>query len=383
MTVLRRSLFTAVLVIVLGSSVLAGLSRSAFARDLRITIPKRSRPTPVQQLNRAGVEAVNKHQLDKARELFYKAYLYDPGDPFTLNNLGYVAELEGHADRAQSFYSLASAQATEARIDLTSDRNLKGEALNSAVNSVGDVALQVNRANVQAVRLLAQGRLREANAQLQYALKLDPKNPFTLNNMGVVEEGEGAYREALNDYTTVANSAADEKVVVTMNEAWRGKSVSDMARASANRLRARMSTLESVDAQVAVLNLRGVSALNHGDWREARQDFSQAYRLAPDNAFSLNNQGYIAEMDGDLETAQEFYHEADNGGGAGLKVGVASRPAAEGMRLSAVADGNQGQVNGAIDTLRASRRGNAASVQLKRRDGTAIDTSSPPPTPQQ
>ena len=55
-----------------------------------------------------------------------------------------------------------------------------------------------------------------------------------------------------------------------------------------------------------MLTLRGVSATNQNDWSTAKQDFLQAYSLDSDSAFSLNNLGYVAEKDGDLETAQ-FY----------------------------------------------------------------------------
>jgi Flp pilus assembly protein TadD len=99
------------------------------AGDLKITIPKRSQLTPVQRLNREGVEAIQKNQFDKAKALFYKAYLYDPGDPFTLNNLGYIAELEGQVERAQNFYGLASMQPTEATIDRASSKAMKGQPL--------------------------------------------------------------------------------------------------------------------------------------------------------------------------------------------------------------------------------------------------------------
>src|SRR6266480_7314809 len=105
-----------IFIVLLGS----GLIPSALAGDFRINIPKRSHLTPVQRLNRAGVEAVRKNQYGKAKELFYKAYLFDPGDPFTLNNLGYIAELEGQVERAQTFYGLASGQPTEALIDQAS-----------------------------------------------------------------------------------------------------------------------------------------------------------------------------------------------------------------------------------------------------------------------
>ena len=79
--------------------------RSARAGDLKLTLPKRSELTFVQRLNRDGVDALRKQQYEKAETLFYKAYLFDPGDPFTLNNLGYISELQGQLDRAQKFYS--------------------------------------------------------------------------------------------------------------------------------------------------------------------------------------------------------------------------------------------------------------------------------------
>jgi tetratricopeptide (TPR) repeat protein len=82
------------------------LAGTASAGDLRLNLPKRTQPTPVQKLNRQGVRALEKHDYAKAKALFYKAYLLDPNDPFTLNNLGYIAELDGEVERAQRFYAL-------------------------------------------------------------------------------------------------------------------------------------------------------------------------------------------------------------------------------------------------------------------------------------
>ena len=67
------------------------------ASDLRVPIPQRSISTPSEKLNREGVAQLKHGHQKKAKQLFYKAYLLDPEDPFTLNNLGYVAELEGDA----------------------------------------------------------------------------------------------------------------------------------------------------------------------------------------------------------------------------------------------------------------------------------------------
>src|SRR3977135_1202580 len=84
--------------------------QTTLTADLRLPLPAHSSTTPVQKLNREGVEAVRKHDVGKAKKLFYQAYLLDPNDPFTLNNLGYVSELEGAIDRAQPFYALARTQ---------------------------------------------------------------------------------------------------------------------------------------------------------------------------------------------------------------------------------------------------------------------------------
>jgi Flp pilus assembly protein TadD len=356
------------LAVLLGSC----LVDSVLAGDFRITIPKRSHLTPVQQLNREGVEAVQKGQLDKAKALFYRAYLLDPGDPFTLNNLGYIAELDGQVERAQSFYRLASGQATEALIDRASSSGLEGESLKSAIDAVHDIPMQVNRANVAAVRLLSENRAWEADSILRRALALDPKNGFTLNNLGVSKEAQGEFSEALKYYGEAAESHANDTVVVTMNADWRGKSISEMSAENAKRLHARMNTLQSPEIQTALFNLRGVSAMNRNDWRGAWENFSQAYKLGPSNAFSLNNQGYMAELNGDLETAQEFYREAQRAGDSGAQVGLATRRDAEGIRLYSVANGSEAEVSGAIEAASQERRRNAAPIQLKRRDGTPL-----------
>jgi Flp pilus assembly protein TadD len=356
----------------------AWLAPSALAGDLKITIPKRSHLTPVQRLNREGVEAVQKHRYDKAKALFYQAYLLDPGDPFTLNNLGYIAELEGQVERAKTFYGLASGQATEALVDRASSSKLEGESLQTAISAVHDIPMQINRANVAAVRLLSQDRAWEAETLLQRTLALDPRNGFTLNNLGVTKEAEGDYGDALQYYRAAADSHTDGAVVVTMNSAWRGKSVSEMATESANRLLARMNRPESAEAKAALFNLRGVTAMNRNDWRGAWENFLQAYRFDPSNAFSLNNQGYIAELDGDLETAQEFYREAQRANGSRTHVGLATRRDAEGIRLNSVANENEADVSGAIESAAMARRRTNAPIQLKRRDGTSVTAPSTP-----
>ena len=346
--------------------------RSAWAGDLKLTLPKRSELTLVQRLNRDGVDALRKQQYEKAETLFYKAYLFDPADPFTLNNLGYISELQGQLDRAQKFYSLASEQASDAVIDRTNTKSLEGKPMRAAFGSLNNVPMQVNRMNVEAIQLLSEGRAPEANLLLQQALALDPRNTFTLNNLGVTSESQGDYEQALTFYMAAADSHSSEPVVVTLNHDWRGKPVSMMAADSARKLRERMQKAATDQAQAALLAVRGVSATNSNDWPAAKQDFLRSYSLDPNSAFSLNNVGYVAEKEGDLETAQFFYTRAQKAEHANERVGLATRSSAEGKHLSTVIADSDQKVGGEIVQENQARRRQTGPIELKHRDNTPV-----------
>jgi len=373
MSAKRLSLLAVITVIV----VVCSMPQNAQAGDVKLTLPKRSHLTPVQRLNREGVDAIQKHNYEKAETLFYQAYLFDPADPFTLYNLGYVSELKGQLERAQKLYGLASEQATDAVIDRTSVSQLEGKPMRDAFGSLKDVPMQVNRMNVESIRLLSQGRAQEALVVLQKALTLDPHNTYTLNNLGVAKEFRGDYDEALKYYTAAADAHSSEPVIVTLNRSWRGKAVSEMAADSANKLRERMQNAATAEAQAALLTVRGVSATNHNEWTEARQDFLKAYSLNPNSAFSLNNIGYLAEKDGDLETAEFFYERARKAEDAKAKVGLATRQSAEGMRLVAVAEDSDQKVDGEITQENEARRQRPGPVELKHRDNTPVVEPAP------
>jgi Flp pilus assembly protein TadD len=360
------------------------LAPTVHAGDLKITLPKRSKLTPVQRLNQEGVEAVSKHQYEKAGALFYKAYLYDPDDPFTLNNLAYMAELDGQVDRAQHLYELASQQMTDAVIARASTPKLQGEPFREALAGIHDQSMQVSRANVGAVHLLSQHRGSEAEAELQTMLAVDPRNPYTLNNLGVAKEAEGDLESALKYYTAAADTHSIQPVVVTFDRSWRGRPISEMAADSARRLRTRIQT-ETVHERAAMLNLRGVAAINRNDWQDADRKFRDAYSLDPNNAFSMNNIGYLAEMNGDPETAQTFYEKARQAQAAGARVDLATRRSAEGMKLFEVSNDNDQKVGAKITEEAQARRREPGPIELKHRDNTpVIEPVQPtiPPAPQ-
>jgi Flp pilus assembly protein TadD len=349
------------------------LAGPAFSRadDVKvIKIPRRSELTPVQRLNRKGVEAVKKHDYKDAESLFYKAYLYDPADPFTLNNLGYVSELEGDLERANKFYALAAEQGSNASIDLSNVEHLRGKPMRDALINLQDVPIRINRTNIQAMRLLARNRGFEAVALLKQILPLDPNNAFTLNNLGVASEATGDIDNALRYYRAAAASNSSEPAAVTLDQAWRGKSVSEMAAASAKRLERRIRNAGPAEAQAAMLTIRGVFAVNQNDWASAREDFLHAYSLDPNSAFTLNNRGYVAEREGDLESAQFYYEKAQKAENAGSPVGFATQLAAEGQSLGVVATDSNDKVDKAIDVYSQQRRRQTGPVELTPRGGT-------------
>jgi len=345
------------------------LARAWAADGTVIKIPRRSQLTPVQRLNRDGVDAVKKHDYRNAESLFYKAYLYDPADPFTLNNLGYVSELEGDLERAQKFYELAAKQASNASIDRSNAERLEGKPMLDALVNLQDTPMRLNQTNIIAVQLLKQNRGFEAIALLKKVLPLDPHNAFTLNNLGVGSESTGDFNGALRYYLMAASLNSSETAAIASDPSWRGKSVSQMAAASARRLERRIHNTGSTDDRAIVLTIKGVFAANENDWSAARQDFLAAFALDPNSAFTLNNRGYVAERDGDLETAQYFYGKAQRAEDAGATVGFATQLAAEGQSLGVVATTSNDKVDEALDVYSQQRHRQTGPVELTPRGG--------------
>jgi Flp pilus assembly protein TadD len=356
------------------TALLLSLTGAAFAgADLHVKIPKKTKPTPVQKLNQEGVKALEKHSYKRAKKLFYEAYLLDPDDPFTLNNLGYMAELDGEIDRAQRYYSLAADQNSEAIVATATTDAAKGKAVGLVAGSAADDQMRVNRLNVYAIGLLEKDRAPEADVALQKALTLDPKNPFTMNNLGYAKEKEGELQQALKYYSQAATSGSHEPVIVSIHPSWRGKPIDEIADANAKKVQRLMNKEEDTGAQVARLNLRGVSALNRNERSTARDLFQQAYKLEPNNAFTLNNMGYLAEIDGDRETANYFYAKAQDANRSNSRVIVATRKDAEGKRVAEVASNSDIIVTNAQEAAIAARRRSApTTVTLHERNGQPV-----------
>jgi len=316
--------------------------------------------------------------LRRKTAIIYKAYLYDPADPFTFNNLGYIFEVQGELDRARKFYAMASEQGCNANIDRSNAKQLEGKPMNYAFESLQDVPMRVNRMNVDAMALLSDNRTFEAVTLLQKTLSIDPLNPFTRNNLGVAYESIGDFDGALKEYGEAADLHSSEPIVVTLNRTWRGRPVSDMAAESARLLEERKRKMGPKEAHAAMFAVRGVAAINQNNWVTAKQDFLDAYSLDPDSAFSLNNRGFIAERDGDLETAQFYYGKARKAGDSNSRVGLATDRSAEGRKLSAVATDSNHKVDGELDKYSQDRRRQTGPIELIPRDSMPAGDSGEP-----
>lgn len=369
-----------VMALALGLLMMSG-GVAAQAQQLRIPLPKKSKFTPVQQLNRDGVAALKKHDIGKAKRLFYKAYLIDPNDPFTLNNLGYVSELEGSLERAQRYYDQAKANTSEAVIDRSTSQDAQGKTVANVAGHTAEGPMKVNELNSEALGLLNRDRAPEADVVLQAALKLDPKNPFTLNNMGFAKEKEGELESAIRYYDSSAATGSREPIVIAFNKSWRGKPISEVAQQNADKSRKELSKAQDLQARVARLNLRGVSAMNRNDRKAARDSFEQAYKIDPNNSFALNNMGYLAELQGDTETAQSFYEQAQRAERARQKVMVSTRPEVEGQTVGHVAEQSTTLVESAFEAKAEARRRSGAPPALRTRDNRIIvEPKTPPPS---
>jgi Flp pilus assembly protein TadD len=350
---------------------------SAEDKTIHLRFPKGNKPTPVQKLNRDGVHAIQKHDYDRASQLFYEAYLLDPDDPFTLNNLGFISELRGEVDQAARFYDLAQQHASDAAVDISNSPLAEGQPLSKVAGNAPETAMQVNHLNLAAVSLLGKDRAPEADLALQKALTLDPHNPFSLNNMGYTKEKEGELEAAMSFYTAAASRNSREPVVVSANKEWRGQPISEIAARNAKKLRKQLERQQSPAVRLARLNLQGVSAMNRNERAAARKFFEEAYKLDPGDAFTLNNMGYLSELDGDRETANYFYAKARDARGSDSTVTVATRADAEGKKVETVAKGSSKAVNERMEAERQARQRQGAP-EFKQRPQPIPPTDSAP-----
>jgi Flp pilus assembly protein TadD len=247
-----------------------------------------------------------------------------------------------------------------------------------ALGTIKNMPMRINRINTYAIQLISQNRGFEAETVLQQLLPLDPNNPFTLNNLAVAEESIGDLEDALTHYDAAAGTRSMLPVIVSLKVSSRGKPISVLAANSAAVLRVRMAAMDIHQIRANMHAVRGVTELNKNDFATARKEFEESFSADPESAFALNNLGYLAEKDGDLETAMSYYARAQRAPDASDPVGMASQAVARGQHLATVARESHHDVGLALNSQSPSLAPSSDPVELLRRDGSP----EPPLAPQ-
>ena len=92
--------------------------------------------------------------------------------------------------------------------------------------------------------------------------------------------------------------------------------------------------------------------------------------------------GYVAEMDGDHETADQFYAAAREARDASARVTLANRHEMQGLPLGQVARSNDEGAQANLQATQEARRREGGPIQLKRRDNTPVTEPEAAPSPQ-
>ena len=82
----------------------------------------------------------------------------------------------------------------------------------------------------------------------------------------------------------------------------------------------------------------------------------------------MNNLGYIAELEGDRESAEFYYQAVSSSADLNSKVSYSTRQDAEGSKIRDLANANQSDVDATLKTMAAARRRSQKPVELIRRD---------------
>jgi tetratricopeptide (TPR) repeat protein len=246
---------------------------------------------------------------------------------------------------------------------------------------VDDSDREISKMSEEAIVLLKEGHLFEARNLLRSMLARYPQDPFLLNNLGYTTESLGDLEGALRYYSAAASVHSTKSVTVTPRLKWRGRPISEVAAANAAQVNEQISRGEGTEAATARLNLRGVVALNDNNPSAARQFFMQAYQRDAQNAFTLNNLGYIAEIDGDWESAQSLYEAARSGRDANERVNYSTRRDEEGQKVDNLADENQVSVESSLKAMQQQRRRANNPVELIPRNAPSENSEPARPVP--
>ncbi len=76
-----------------------------------------------------AIDNLNQGNTEQYKDLVRKAHAKDPNDPFVLNNMGVVAEMEGNLPEAKTYYAQAVEKAGTLKVAKTNKGESQGKLL--------------------------------------------------------------------------------------------------------------------------------------------------------------------------------------------------------------------------------------------------------------
>lgn len=145
---------------------------------------------------------------------------------------------------------------------------------------------------------LQNGELNYAQALFEQALKENPLNAFTLNNMGVVHERRGNYKKALEMYQAAAQTGSS--VAIESNDLeYKGITISKLAAKNAERVREIQPAAlpgQSKEDELKALYNTAYKSFTLEEYDKALYEFSRYLDLVSDKGLAVNALYWIGEI---------------------------------------------------------------------------------------
>lgn len=225
----------------------------------------------------------------------HRAYLPSVGIFLAMAALG--APLAGALKPRSAAAALCAVVAVLSMV--TWQRNLVwGSAVRLWQDSAQKSPQKVRPRNNLAIALMAQGRIDEAIAQLEVALKLQPTNPDALRNLGAAYELKGGVDQAIAQYEVALQANPNNKYAhYNLGVSYNKKGLQDRAMAEF------LLAVKLDPGYAEAHNNLGVIFGNKGMMEQAVGEFRLATKLDPGSAEAHKNLGFALDKSGRAEEA--------------------------------------------------------------------------------
>jgi tetratricopeptide (TPR) repeat protein len=268
-------------------------------------------PNSAKVRNYIGRIYADEGKLDEARSQIETAIKIFPGFPFAYYELGHVMRLQGRTDEALRAYQRAvrvgpdygDAYYQIGKIYEQMEKPV--EATEAYRRAARAVVIEPASAVGIALALFQRGSLDEAEAQLEVAIRRNPRSAEAHNNLGLVYLRQDRLEKARLHLQAAAGFKPDSP------EVW--ANLGKVLARQGDTARARIAYQRALSLRPGYLDAAsGMGALlaQSGNLDEAREAMQGVLKAEPKNAQALNNLGAVYEQQGRLKDAERAFQGA-------------------------------------------------------------------------